>query len=56
MKDIIVEEVRKIRHEIEQEYNQDMDKYLEHIYEEQKKHEQKLVRRHPKLLKKRKVI
>ena len=56
MKDLIVEEVRKIRHEIEQEYNQSMEKYLEHIYTEQKKHGNNLVRRRPKPLRKRKAI
>ena len=56
MKDIIVEEVRRIRHEIEKEYDQDPAKYLEHIYSAQKKHGDRLVRRQPKPLKKRKVI
>ncbi len=56
MKDIIVEEVRKIRHEIEQEYDQNIDKYLEHVYTEQKKHGQKLVCRKPKLLHKRRAV
>lgn len=53
MKDSIVEEVRKIRHEIEQEYGQDIDKYIEHVYTEQKKHGKKLVCRQPKLARKR---
>ncbi|MBN1974088.1 MAG: hypothetical protein JW787_10650 [Sedimentisphaerales bacterium] len=56
MKDSIVEKVRKVRHEIEQEYGQDIEKYLEHIYTEQKKHGHKLVRRQPKLLKKRRAM
>ena len=56
MKDLIVEEVRKIRHEIEQEYDQSMEKYLEHIYTEQKKHGNNLVRRRPKPLRKRKAM
>lgn len=56
MKDMIVEKVRKIRHEIEKEYEQDPAKYLEHIYSEQKKHGDKLVHRKPKPLKKRKAI
>ena len=56
MKDIIVEEIRKIRHEIEQEYGQDIQKYLEHIYEVQKIHGSKLVRRQPKPLNKRKAM
>ncbi len=56
MKDIIVEEVRRIRHEIEKEYDHDPAKYLEHIYSEQKKHGHKLAHRKPKPLKKRKAI
>ena len=56
MKDMIVEEVRRIRHEIEQEYDQDTNKYLEHVYAAQKKHGQKLVRRQPKPISKRKAI
>ena len=56
MKDIIVEKVRKIRHEIEQEYGQNIEKYLEHIYTEQKKHGNKLVRRQPKPSRKRKAM
>jgi len=56
MKDIIVEEVRKIRRQIEQEYDQDTEKYLEHVYAEQKKHGSKLVRRKPKPARKRKAV
>jgi hypothetical protein len=56
MKDSIVEEVRKIRHDIEKEYGQDIEKYLEHVYKEQKKHGRKLVRRQPKPLRKRKAM
>lgn len=56
MKDVIVEEVRKIRHEIENEYDHNIEKYLDHVYTEQKKHGLKLVCRQPKLLKKRKAM
>jgi hypothetical protein len=56
MKDSVVEEVRKIRHEIELDYGQDIDKYLEHIYAEQKKHGKKLICRQPKLLHKRRAM
>jgi hypothetical protein len=56
MKDSIVEEVRKIRHNIEKEYGQNIEKYLEHIYTEQKKHGHKLVHRKPRPLRKRKAI
>ena len=56
MKDVIVEEVRNIRHQIEQEFNQDTDKYLKHVYAAQKKHGNKLVSRQPKPLRKRKAI
>ena len=56
MKDMIVEEVRRIRHEIEKEYGQDTQKYLEHIYTAQKKHGNKLVSRQPKPLNKRKAM
>ena len=56
MKDSIVEEIRKIRHDIEQEYGQDIEMYLEHIYTEQKKHNKKLANRQPKLLRKRSAM
>lgn len=56
MKDQIVEEVRKVRHEIERQYDQDTGKYLEHLYAEQKKHGAKLVRRQPKPIRKRKAV
>ena len=50
MKDEIVDEIRKIRHEIEEEYGDDPKRYLEYIYETQKKHGDKLVCRKPKRL------
>jgi hypothetical protein len=56
MKDTIVQEVRETRHEIEQEFGHDVNKYLNHVYEAQKKHGDRLVRRQPKLLKRRKVV
>ena len=51
MKDAIVQEVRDIRHQIEEEFGHDVDKYLAHVYEAQKKLGDRLVRREPKLLK-----
>jgi hypothetical protein len=45
MKDAIVEEVREIRRQIEQEFDHDIAKYVEHVYEAQKKHGDGLVRR-----------
>ncbi len=51
MKDAIVKEVREIRRQIEQEFDHDVDKYLDHVYEAQKKHGDRLVRRRPKPLK-----
>ncbi|MCP4570497.1 MAG: hypothetical protein GY841_23180 [FCB group bacterium] len=45
--DPIIEEIRKIRHEIEAECGNDADKYFQHIQEIQKKHKH-LVRRQPK--------
>ena len=56
MKDAIVKEVREIRRQIEQEFDHDVSKYLNHVYEAQKKHGSKLVRRQPKLLKRRKAV
>jgi hypothetical protein len=56
MKDSIVEEVRAIRRQIEAEFDHDMNKYLDHVYEAQKKHRARLVRRQPKPLKQRKAI
>lgn len=56
MKDAIVKEVRETRHQIEREFNHDVNKYLDHVYEAQKKHGDRLVRRKPKLLKRRKVV
>ena len=55
MKDEIVAEVRKVRYQIEREYNKDTDKYLNHVYKAQKKHGSLLVCRKPKLIKKRQV-
>jgi len=56
MKDPILEEVREIRREIEQEFDHDFEKYLAHVYEAQKKHGDMLVRRQPKPLRRRKAI
>jgi len=56
MKDAIVQEVREIRQQIEREFDHDVNKYLDHVYEAQKQHGDKLVRRQPKLLRQRKAV
>jgi len=49
-KDAIVEEVRRIRHEIECECQKDPDKLFEYFQASQEKLGHRLVRREPKLL------
>ena len=56
MKDPIVEEVRKIRRQIEQEFGHDPNKYLDHVYEAQRKHGDRLIRRQPKPIRQRKAM
>lgn len=56
MKDPIVEQTRQTRHEIEREFGHDPRKYLEHVYEAQKQHGDKLVCRQPKPSRKRKAV
>ena len=56
MKDAIVEEVLEIRRQIEQEFDRDVAKYLDHVYEVQRKHGDRLVRRQPKLITQRKPV
>ncbi len=56
MKDTIVEQTRRIRKQIEQEFGPDPKKYLHHVYEAQKQHGSKLVRRKPKPVRKRRVV
>ena len=56
MKDAIVEETRKIRQQIEQEFDHDTKKYLQHVYEAQKQHGDRLVRRQPKPAKRRRAM
>jgi hypothetical protein len=56
MKDTIVKEVREIRAQIEQEFDHDVNKYLDHVYKAQKVHGDRLVRRQPKPLKRRKAV
>ncbi len=46
--DPIIDEVRKIRHKIEAECNNDAQKYFEHVQEIQEEYRQRLVRREPK--------
>ncbi|KAF0122638.1 MAG: hypothetical protein FD151_659 [bacterium] len=55
IKDPIVEEVRKVRHQTEREFGNDVKKHIEHIYREQRKHSKKLVSRQPRMLKRKKV-
>jgi len=50
MEDPIVEEIRSTRRQIEEEYGNDMDRLLEHVYEEQRKHPERFVRREPRPL------
>lgn len=49
MKDQIVEEIRKFRIEIENEFDNNVEQHLQHIYEEQKKHGDKLILRKPRI-------
>ena len=56
MQDAVVDEIRKIRQDIEREFDDDPDKYLKHVYETQKRHGDRLVRREPKPRKARKAI
>ncbi|MBN2129635.1 MAG: hypothetical protein JW741_09065 [Sedimentisphaerales bacterium] len=56
MNDPIVEETRRIRRQIEEEFGHDPQKYLDHVYEAQKQHGDKLVRRQPKPLRKRRAV
>lgn len=49
-KDIIVEEVRRIQHEIERECQQDPDKLFDYCRASQKKLGNRIVRRVPKFL------
>ena len=53
MEDAVIREGRETRYQIEQEFHHDANKYLDHVYEAQKKHGDRLVRRQPKLLKTR---
>jgi tartrate dehydratase alpha subunit/fumarate hydratase class I-like protein len=55
VEDPIVEEVRKVRHQIEKEFGNDVKKHIEHIYQEQQKHSARLVSRQPRMLKRKKV-
>ncbi|MCH8125863.1 hypothetical protein IIC38_07875 [candidate division KSB1 bacterium] len=55
MKDKIVDEVRKIRKEIESENNDNWDQLLTYFEERQKRHKNKLYKGAPKSLPKRDV-
>jgi len=56
MKDAIVKEIREIRQQIEQEFDHDVNQYLDHVYKAQKTHGDRLVRRGPKPLKPRRAV
>jgi hypothetical protein len=56
MRDAIVKEIREIRRQIEREFDHDVNKYLNHVYEAQKKHGHRLVHRQPKPLKRRQTV
>lgn len=45
--DPIIKEIRKIRHDIETEYQNDSQKYYEHLEQLQKKYQDRIVRRKP---------
>jgi hypothetical protein len=47
-KDPIVEEIRKIRRQIEKENGDDLDRMAEAYYENQRRHPEKYVTRHPR--------
>jgi hypothetical protein len=48
LRDPIIEEIRHIRHKIEEECENDPQKYYEHIEKEQEKYRDRLVHRSPK--------
>ncbi|MFH1009239.1 MAG: hypothetical protein V1800_17330 [Candidatus Latescibacterota bacterium] len=54
-KDIIVEEVREVRRQIEEKFGNDVGKHIAHIYEEQRKHPERFVTRQPRMLKLREL-
>lgn len=55
--DLIINEVREIRHKIETECENDAQKYFEHIQEIQEEYRHRLVRREPKpALRKQKLV
>lgn len=55
MRDVVVEEIRSFRREIEAEFDNNQEKYLQHVYEEQKKRAERLVRLGPKPAPKRRA-
>ena len=56
MKDKIVQEIREAKEQIERDFDHDVDKYLRHVYEAQKRHGRKLVHGRPKIVKRGKAI
>jgi hypothetical protein len=56
MKDAIVKEIREIRQQIEAEFGPDPNKYLDHVYEAQRVHGNRLVHRRPKPRKRHKTV
>jgi len=53
MQDPIIDDIRKIRKEIEEDFQNDPQKHLKHVQEAQKKHGEKLVSRKPRLIPKK---
>jgi hypothetical protein len=54
-KDPIVEDIRKVRKQLENEFGPDQDAFLKHIYDQEKKAKSRLVARSPKKLFSRKA-
>lgn len=44
MKDIAIEEIRQIRHEISAEFDHDVSKYIAHLMKEQEKYKEQIER------------
>jgi hypothetical protein len=47
-KDPIVEDIRKVRKQLEKEFGTNQDAFLKRIYEQEKKHSDRLVSRSPR--------
>lgn len=55
MRDPIVNEVRKIRKDLEEEYNNDAGNLLTYIYAEQKKHQDRLTSKQSRKIKQQRI-